>query len=50
MSKRWKTRKRNAAKLQKSREVLEQFYDNVITSLERMKDREAARPAALKTK
>lgn len=50
MSKRWKVRKRNAAKLQRSREVLEQFYDNVITSLESMKDREAARPAALKTK
>lgn len=37
MSKRWKTRQRNAAKLEHSREVLDQFYDNVIAELERIK-------------
>lgn len=33
MSKRWKVRKQNAAKREKSREVIGQFYDNVISEL-----------------
>jgi hypothetical protein len=37
MSKRWKTRQRNAAKLERSREVISQFYGNVISELERIK-------------
>lgn len=41
MSKRWKVRKQNAAKLEKSREVLERFYDSVVTSLEEMKKQTA---------
>ncbi len=38
MSKRWKVRKQNAAKREKSREVLEQFYDNVLSGFEKMKE------------
>ncbi len=37
MSKRWKIRKQNAAKREKSREVIDQFYGNVIAELERIK-------------
>lgn len=37
MSKRYKVRKRNAAKLERSREVMGQFYDSVISELERLK-------------
>jgi hypothetical protein len=37
MSKRWKTRKQNAAKRERSREVIEQFYGSVISELERLK-------------
>lgn len=33
MSKRWKTRKRNAARLEKSRKVIDEFYGNVIRIL-----------------
>jgi hypothetical protein len=36
MSKRWKVRQRNAAKREKSREVIVQFYSNVIAELERL--------------
>lgn len=36
MSKRWKVRKQNAAKREKSREIIDQFYGNVIGHLERM--------------
>lgn len=39
MSKRWKVRKRNAAKLEKSREVIAAFYDNVIAGLKHMAER-----------
>lgn len=39
MSKRWKVRQKNAAKLEKSREVMGQFYDNVIAGLEQMSER-----------
>lgn len=35
MSKRWKVRKKNAEKLARSREITEQFYDNVLTALEK---------------
>lgn len=42
MSKRYKFRQRNAAKLEKSREVIDRFYGNVISELERLK----AMPAA----
>lgn len=37
MSKRWKTRTRNAAKWERSREVIDKFYGNVISELERIK-------------
>jgi hypothetical protein len=37
MSKRYKTRKQNAAKLERSREIIDQFYGNVISELERLK-------------
>lgn len=37
MSKRWKTRQRNAAKRERSLEVTAQFYGNVIAELERIK-------------
>ncbi len=37
MSKRWKVRKQNAAKLEHSREVIDQFYGDVISELERLK-------------
>lgn len=37
MSKRWKVRKANAAKLEHSREVTRQFYDSVIAELDRIK-------------
>jgi hypothetical protein len=41
MSKRWKTRKRNAATLEKSREHIDRFYETVTTELKRL----AALPA-----
>lgn len=34
MSKRWKVRKKNAAKLEKHFEVIDQFYGNIIRILE----------------
>lgn len=34
MSKRWKTRQRNAAKLEKSYDVQMRFYDSVIKALQ----------------
>jgi len=37
MSKRWKVRQRNAAKLERSREVIDQFYISVIKEIERLK-------------
>lgn len=37
MSKRWKFRKRNAEKRERSREVIDQFYGSVISELERLK-------------
>ena len=37
MSKRWKNRQRNAAKLERSREVIDNFHDSVIAELERIK-------------
>ena len=37
MSKRWKVRKRNAAKLEKHYETMDRFYANVIGSLEDLK-------------
>lgn len=51
MSKRWKTRQRNAAKRERSREAVDQFYGNVIAELERIKamspeERERLRKAA----
>jgi len=41
MSKRWKFRKRNAEKRERSREIMNQFYGNVISEIERI----AAMPA-----
>lgn len=35
MSKRWKVRKANAAKLEHSRNVIDEFYSNVIGLLEK---------------
>ena len=35
MSKRWKVRKKNAAKLQRHFEVIDEFYGNVIGLLEK---------------
>ncbi len=54
MSKRWKTRQRNAAKRERSREVIDQFYGNVISELELIKamspeERERLLKAASKT-
>lgn len=37
MSKRWKVRQRNAAKQQRSAEIIDQFYGNVIAEIERLK-------------
>lgn len=37
MSKRWKIRQRNAAKLEHSREVVGRFYASAIAELERLK-------------
>lgn len=37
MSKRWKTRQRNAAKRERSREVTDRFYAGVLAELERIK-------------
>lgn len=37
MSKRWKFRQRNAEKRERSREVMDRFYGNVISELERLK-------------
>ncbi len=39
MGKRWKIRKQNAAKLERSSEVIGQFYGNVIAGLEDMAQR-----------
>ena len=36
MSKRWKIRQHNAAKLERSREVTAAFYDNVIAGLKQV--------------
>ncbi len=43
MSKRYKVRKRNAAKQERSREVIDQFYGNVIAGLELMSECERLR-------
>ncbi len=37
MSKRWKVRKQNAAKLEHSRDVVSQFYESVSSELKRYK-------------
>ena len=37
MSKRFKTRQRNAAKQERQREIFSQFYGNVIAEIERLK-------------
>lgn len=44
MSKRWKVRKLNAAKLEKSREILTNFYDGLIARLEKLRDELARQP------
>ena len=43
MSKRWKVRKANAAKRERAREALDQFYANVIERLKAMPPAERER-------
>jgi hypothetical protein len=41
VSKRWKFRQRNAEKRERSREVMDRFFDNIHAELERIKAKAA---------
>ena len=50
MSKRWKVRKKNVEKRERSDKILMDFYDNVLKTLEQMRNEELKKQENEKTK